>query len=181
MMVNNNVLDIQTHTFSADERIFLDANIWLLVYGPSPASPRRTRIYSAAWSDICNKKCAVHIDMVVLSEFVYQYARMEQGQTGNGNIAFKDFRRSPAFTPVAADITKAVKSILTYCIRLESGFVTLDIDNVLQQIETGTTDFNDQVIESICRKNNLTLITDDSDFPKNSLNILTANNRLLIP
>ena len=106
---------------------------------------------------------------------------MEQGQTGNGNIPFKDYRRSAAFPPVAADITKAVKSILTYCTRLESGFLTLDIDNVLQQLETGTTDFNDQVIENICRENGFTLITHDSDFPTTNLNILTANRQMLVP
>ncbi len=177
--MSRNVQDIETYTFLANERIFLDANIWLLVYGPSPATPRRTRIYSAAWRNMCNMSCAVYIDLIVLSEFVYRYAKLEQVQTGNRNIGFKEFRRTPTFTSVVVDLRQAVNSILAYCTRVESKFLTLDIDSMLQHMETGTTDFNDQVIESICGENNLTLITDDSDFSSTNLNILTANRQLL--
>jgi predicted nuclease of predicted toxin-antitoxin system len=46
--------------------------------------------------------------------------------------------------------------------------------------ESGNADFNDQIIAELCRKKQLTLITDDGDFHGQDIAILTANKRLLV-
>jgi predicted nucleic acid-binding protein len=41
--------------------------------------------------------------------------------------------------------------------------------------EAGKQDFNDLLIGEICRRNKLTLVTDDEDFSSQGIPILTAN------
>jgi len=180
-MASSRIQDIRAHTFLASEKFFLDANVWLSMYGPSPVRRKGSYFYSAAWRDIRSCKCEVLIDMIVLSEFINTYSRIEQKQTGNDKLQFKSFRKSAAFKPIAAEITRTVKRILSACSRVESGFPSLDIDAALKNNEAGTTDFNDEVISNICAQNGVTLITHDADFAGQSINILTANARLLPP
>ena len=63
--------------------------------------------------------------------------------------------------------------------KIESRFNRVKIDDMLNVYGTGETDFNDQVIAWLCKREGLTLITNDSDFKGQEISILTANQRLL--
>ncbi len=80
---------------------------------------------------------------------------------------------------MAQSIATHVKQIMKHSTRIESDFVTLPIDDLLTDYETGNFDFNDQVITEICKSNGFTLITNDSDFKTQEVPILTANSNLL--
>jgi predicted nuclease of predicted toxin-antitoxin system len=55
----------------------------------------------------------------------------------------------------------------------------IDVDALLGRYEVGKADFNDQILAQLCRREELTLITDDGDFRGSGLKIVTANRRLL--
>jgi len=175
----NRINDVRLHSFSNDDRLFLDANIWLSVYGPLTYNRRRTRFYAKALRDIRISGCQVFLDALVLSEFINAFARWEHRQSSPKPPAFKIFRQSSAFKPIAEDIANNVRRIVRQCRRCESNFTGVDIQALLTEFEKGDSDFNDQMISEICKHKGLTLLTDDGDFRGSGLTILTANNRLL--
>jgi predicted nucleic acid-binding protein len=123
-------------------------------------------------------KSRIYIDVLVASEFINTYARLQWRLSAPGE-EFKAFRNSPDFRPVAREIADNVKRVLSHCSRVESGFDALDADDLLDEYAQGGADFNDQVIRNLCRSRSLKLITDDRDFNGQGIAVLTANRRLL--
>jgi predicted nucleic acid-binding protein len=180
-MTTTKIERIQAHVFLRQERFFLDANVWLSVYGPVVRRSTRSAIYSSALASIRNAGCLIFLDVLVVSEFINAFARMEHKQSAFPNLAFKEFRKTTDFKPIAKDIAQNAKRILNQCQRCKTGFTTADIDALMVEFEQGNSDFNDQMIAEICRGEELQLVTDDGDFRSVDLSILTANNSLLTP
>jgi len=175
----NEIKDISLYSFSRDDRLFLDANIWLSVYGPMAYRRRRMLIYANAIRDIRKANSSIFVDVLIISEFINTYARWEYKQSVSILNTFKDFRKSTAFVPIAKDIAVNAKRIIRQCQRCDSNFACIDIEALLVEFEKGDSDFNDQIFSEICKERGLILVTDDEDFTCSGLNILTANPRLL--
>ncbi len=175
----SNIKDIGSYSFSRDDKFFLDANIWLSVYGPMTHNRRRASIYSSAIRDIHSTGCAVYIDVLIISEFINVYARWEHKQSASRNNNFKDFRRSSAFVKIAEDIAVNAKRIIKQCQLCDSNFANIDIEALLTEFGKGDLDFNDKVFSTLCKDRGLILVTDDEDFKGSDLAVLTANDRLL--
>jgi predicted nucleic acid-binding protein len=126
----------------------------------------------------------IFIDVLIVSEFINAYARLKYNILRSKSAApadFKQFRRSAVFKPIAKDIAGDVRQILKHCMRVESGFSTLNIQALITEYEQGDSDFNDQVLADLCRSKGLKLVTDDGDFGAQGLALVTANRRLLSP
>ena len=169
---------VNDYNFTFQDRLFLDTNIWFYLYGPKGSKSHWVQIYSNVFNRILSAKSSIYIDVLVLSEFINTYARTQWRFVARHIESFKAFRNSSHFKPVAQEIGAKVKSILGHCSRIESGFSTLAIDDLITDYAAGNSDFNDQVITEICRSSGLTLITHDRDFKGQGITILTAN-RLL--
>ena len=173
---------IAEHRFQPTDNLLLDANVWLVLYGPQGNhNDYRTKLYSEAFKRILSAGSTIHIDVLVTSEFINSYARFEYKlaiRRGMG-AEFKEFRQSNEFPHVAKRIGADAKRILQYCRCIDSGFSTSDIAALLTDYEAGETDFNDQILARICKSNGLILVTNDSDFKNSGVPILTANKRLL--
>lgn len=180
-MTITKVEPIRAHVFQSQERFFLDANVWLSIYGPVVRRSRRSAVYSSALVSIRSAGCPIFLDVLVISEFINAFARMEHKQSALQNLAFKEFRKATDFKPIAKDIAQNAKRILNQCQRCKTGFTTADIDALMVEFELGDSDFNDQMIAEICREEELQLVTDDGDFKSRGLSIPTANNSLLTP
>lgn len=176
-----NPIDIRHHRFNASDRLLVDANVWMFVHGPLPCPSRLSDAYSKALLQMRASKCQVFIDILILSEFVNRFARIEFDQTSPSikPANFKQYRDSTLFAPVAREIAVNVRKILSAAAPCESGFAALNVNALLNVFEAGKTDFNDQVIGEICKSKSLSLVTNDADFGANDIPILTANNRLL--
>lgn len=171
--------EVRHYNFTPQDRLFLDANIWLYLEGPHKSKSYWRTIYSKVFNQILKANSQIYIDALVVSEYINRYARVKWGVAASQIRSFKDFRNSPDFKPVAKDIAADVKRVLKHCKRVESGFKALDMDDLLNDYATGNFDFNDQVITEICKNNGFTLITNDSDFKTQEIPILTANQSLL--
>ena len=183
-MPERHVHRIDQYHFKKSDKLLLDANVWLFLHSPHyrPSDPR-TRIYSSAWKRILDAHSLIYIDAIVLSEFVntlarYAFHTLPKHQK-EPMANFKSFRKSSKFRPVAKNIAAACQKVLGFCTRIESHFVSLDIDVLLGQYEIGASDLNDLLLANLCKSRNLTLVTDDGDFRRSGLEVLTANNRLL--
>jgi len=179
--MKNKAEDITRYIFQATDILFLDANVWYLVFGPSDPSDWRVSIYSGALAKMQTAQSRIYIDALVLSEFINRYARLKYNLSPlKSTVDFKQFRQSAEFKSVAQDIAADVRRILRYCTRIESGFSTLDINALVDEYEEGNSDFNDQVVAELCKSKSLKLVTHDRDFKDRGLMVVTANRALLI-
>jgi hypothetical protein len=175
------ISDIKKYTFSEQDHLLLDANIWMSIYGPIAKKDWRTSVYSAALKEIRKNNCEIFIDVLILSEFINAFSRIEFKQLNpiNKPKEFKDFRNSSQFKPYAQEISINARKIIKICRRCDSVFEYMDLPSLLAQYEGGESDFNDQILVEICKSKDLTLITHNADFKAEDINILTANKNLL--
>lgn len=173
-----NALEVSHYNFTAKDQLFLDANIWLYLYGPQKPKDPQVATYSNTLKRIIAAKSLIFIDVLIASEFINAYARI-QWKVITPNMPFKRFRDSHNFKPIAEGITDSLKRVMRHCTRIESGFEKLQMDTLFADYSTGNFDFNDQVIVELCKGKGLTLITHDGDFKGQGISVLTANKRLL--
>lgn len=172
-------LSVANYNFTPDDELLLDTNIWLFIYGPQKPGDKRVAAYSQAFAKILAARCRIYIDVLIVSEFINAYARFKWDVLGKPHKDFKKFRKSQDFKPLAQDIAADAKRVLSHCTRIESRFNTLDINGLIAEYAAGDVDFNDQVIGAMCREQRLMLLTHDSDFRSQGIQIVTANKRLL--
>ena len=172
-------MSVNNYNFTSKDKLFLDANIWLFLHGPqqSPVRPR-VKTYSQAFKRILNAKSQIHIDVLIVSEFINSYARI-MWRNSKSNMDFKSYRNSVQFKRIAQNIAADVKIVLQHCSPIESGFAKLEMNDLLDDYAVGGFDLNDQVIAQLCKDKGLTLMTNDGDFKGQDVTILTANRRLL--
>ena len=177
----SDVVHLRDYRFTADDELFLDANVWLLIHGPQrPSGRARQDNYSTAFRRILEAGSRIYIDAIVLSEIINRWARFHYQESDSASImSFKAFRNSDAFKSIAPDIASDTRRILNQCSRMESHFAALDMDALTSEYEAGGVDFNDQVIREVCKRSGLKLVTDDGDFAAQGITVLTANRRLL--
>ena len=173
------VTRVNNYEFTSNDRLFLDTNIWLYIYGPQKPNDNPGAIYSQAFRRILAEQSCIYIDVLVVSEFINTYARQKWKLVRPEIERFKDFRNGLDFKSVARDIADNVKRMVNHCLRIEDDFVALEIDSLLDAYAAGVSDFNDQMIAELCKRKGLTLITHDRDFKGQRIPMLTANQHLL--
>lgn len=178
------VSSIETYTFSATDKLFLDANVCLMLEPPGfrPAGPEHA-VYTAAFKRMLQAKSKLFVDVVVLSEVVNRWLRYAWDAVDPPPHAaypnFKAFRLGLHGSRPAKDVGAACRRLLRNARVADTGFHSRPVDDVLADVETATRDFNDAVIAQTCVLRGFTLITHDADFRGARATILTANRRLL--
>lgn len=173
--MKNYIGDIHTYAFSEKDKLLIDTNVWLHIYADKTNPSPTTKVYSQAFDAILQANSPIFIDVIIFSEFISNYARLRNLKGGKN---FKKFRDSKAYP--LAEIAQIAANILQHCQRIQNSFETIKLENLLNSFIQAKVDFNDQLIIEICKANQLTLITDDSDFKNADCSILTANQNLLM-
>jgi predicted nucleic acid-binding protein len=178
--MKNKARDARSHKFAATDKILPDANIWLYLYGPA-ANPAawQVRTYSGVFAGILTAKSQLYIDVLVLSEFVNRFVRLEWKRLAPGIADFKVFRQTRDYPPVALFVQSQVAQILTVCKPVNHYFAEWNLTTLLNEFSTGATDLNDQLLVESCRKHDLAILTNDKDFTDGGINVLTAHTTLL--
>jgi predicted nucleic acid-binding protein len=178
-----NTLDIRTYHFSEAEGLVFDTNIWILLYGPGDPTDPRVTVYSESFLQILNASCQIHLDILVLGEFINRLARLEHELLKDHDASvpevFKKFRDTPRFVPIATSICVAAKKVLNHCCRVDSRFPEIAIEPLLEEFAKGSRDLNDQVLAELCKSQGYKLVTDDGDFTFPEVTVITANRKLL--
>lgn len=184
-MTRNRALDASTYSFTADEPVLLDTNIWLSLYSPPSSSTRkRAARYSSVFQRLIAAKATPVVDAVILSEFINRYVRIEfdaakRSVTGTPTD-FKQYRMTPAGLSALQAAVVEAKRILAASSHQDTPFSRISISDVLSETEAGTLDFNDGVLVESCRLNGWKLLTDDGDMQLGGVEVLTANSALLL-
>lgn len=179
--MSSEAFHIRDYHFSSSDALLVDANVWLYLYGPQEPEDWRAKVYSQALKWILKARSRMFVDVLVLSEFVNRYSRLEFGiwTRSSGIYEFKQYRKHPDFGPVAAAIAAALRSIIKQARPIDTGIESMDMNSFLNDYEAKRPDFNDQIIVELCRRNGLKLLTHDGDFKDSGIPVITANKRLL--
>jgi len=178
--MKNKAVDARTYTFSKSDAILADTNILLYLHGPAATSSGTfVPVYSGVYSRLTASGAQLYLDVLVLSEFINRYARLEMRRLQPGQYDFKAFRKSADYPAVARSIEAQVKIIMMDCRPLNHPFSEWKHAELLNDFGSGYTDWNDQLLVENCRKHNLALLTNDGDFTDGGISVLTANARLL--
>ena len=177
--MKNKAFDARSHPFSDSDAIMVDANIWLYLNGPASVSQTWASIYSGVCGRILSAGSSLFMDVLVLSEFINRFARLEMWRLQPHHRDFKAFRGSTDFPPVARSIESQVNQILMVCRPVDHPFSEWNLPDLLNDFGSGTVDWNDQLIAENCRKHGLALLTNDGDFTEGGISVFTANSKLL--
>lgn len=162
--------------------LFFDANVLIYLFAPAHTQSNKATIqaYNQFYAD-CFKDWILHVDVLVISEFVNTFLRIEyKNHLYNVNLTeqalpFKQFRNSPAGQGISSDIELIVKGkILSKFQLVGKPFSNAD----MAQISLAKTDFNDALIAQTCQLYGCVLVTHDADFVAAQVDILTANRKI---
>jgi predicted nucleic acid-binding protein len=159
--------------------IVFDTNIWIYLYGPyAHSSNPLTRAYSGIYSKLISLGNRIIIENSIISEFVNRYVRIIY-DSRRDEMVYKDFRRSDEYQSAASEASDAILNIIDDCEVefLEDGI--LNFEEVFTQFQDGKLDYNDIVLSSLCQMKGYYLLTHDSDFSAEPINVISANTKLL--
>lgn len=181
--MSGTVIDASRHTFSEKDRILVDANVWFYLFGPSAPRSPAVRAYSAVFTNMQKGKANLYLDVLVLSEFVNRYARVEHEIQKNAGAAvshdFKTFRDSQDFVPIAQAVQTSVMKIGKYAQLVDHPLTACNLPAVLAEFANGKRDINDELLAQCCKNYQLALLTNDGDLVHAGITIFTTNPQLL--
>ena len=179
--MKNKAYNLSSYAFSSGEQILIDTNVWLYLF-PAPGNPpyNFARQYSNAFANLVSAKAQPVLDPIVLSEYLNRYIRIEwAGNYKSKYPKFKNFRNSLDFPAVVTSAQIFAKKIVSFCKVHSIPANEMDLNKALADFSSGNVDFNDALLVDICKKRNLKLMTNDGDFQKGGIDVLTTNPRLL--
>ena len=152
-MTKNKARDARTYTFQKDEKILIDANIWLFLHPPAGGQGSGWSYeYTGVFKNLLQAKAQPVTDALVISEYLNRYFRLEyEGGWKSTYRSFKQFRDSPDFSGLAEDAVAEVRQILKFASVQDTPLRQLAIDEILAETEAGALDFNDAVLVESCR------------------------------
>lgn len=179
--MKNKAYDISSYQFTASEEILIDTNIWLYLF-PAPTGKvnRLASTYSQAFKALNHAGAKPVIDPIIMSEYLNRYCRLEWQVRFQRHFSdYKKFRTSVDFIPLAQDAVKFANTIMRICKMNDVHINSKEMKQALIEFQTGSIDFNDALLISLCKKNQYKLMTNDSDFNSGGIDILTSNPKLL--
>jgi predicted nucleic acid-binding protein len=182
-MTPNKAIHALARPYTGADRIVFDANILVSLFsGLEPPGSVIVANYSAALKQIRTAGATILLDVLVLSEFVNVCARKEFDLAFPAGVArptFKKFRDSPDFVPIAQAISRAADQIASLAIAVDHAFSKWPLKDLLNDYATGQHDVNDQCLVQLCRQEKAFLLTNDRDFVRGGIALLTTNPTLL--
>jgi len=183
--MGNSIKYIGKHKINSLNYYFFDTNIWIFLFHPLGSYKSfQTKQYAKLLKDLLTNQCKIIISSIILSEFFntvlrYEFNILRDKHPSTYKNFKKDFKGTKRYNSIINSLMKIVKSqILSIAKPIGDDFDKINIDDILKSLLK--MDFNDNCIVELCTKNNIVLVTDDSDFKFSSkgIQIITANNKL---
>jgi predicted nucleic acid-binding protein len=181
--MKNRVINALQYRFSVADRVVFDANVLVSLFsGLEPPDSTPVKKYSRVLKDIKQAGARMLLDVLVMSEFINVCVRKHYNlATAQGGAwdSLKKFRQSAQFPPIASDIARMAGQVVTLCTPLDHPFSQWTLVNLLNEYSAGQSDFNDQLIVELCKKEHALLLTNDTDFTQGGITVLTTHPKLL--
>ena len=162
-------------------RYLFDTNVWLAIQGPYiRPHDRRTSSYSALMKKVIEDGGCLIADPIVIMEFVNAFLKIEfnliKGENGIPD-KFKAFRQTQEYRDLASGVSDDLFHLLQDCEVIGMDFSKERYDEICKELSGGSLDFNDGLIAETCKREDLTLVTDDYDYANCDISIISANRR----
>jgi len=175
------IIDIQKFQPKYNDILFFDNNVWMFLFCPLASyEKKKQRAYAELLNNAVQRKAAIFINALVVSEFCNQWLRIEfkswSKKFSDTKEYKKDFIHTPEFKNAVLDVKDALIKIFRITERGSDNFNAIDLQNLLQ--EFGVSDFNDSYYIELAHLNKWKIVTDDADFFINynyNIEIITAN------
>jgi predicted nucleic acid-binding protein len=163
--------------------LFFDANVLLYLFGTvgTPSNQWAVNSYSAIFSNCLKMQIILCVDVLVLSEFINRFLRIEYenhlktNKLDRNHFNFKSFRSTTEGTQVSQDVEMVIKGKILKRFKMVG---KLFDESDISSISFANTDFNDELIVKTCKQHQCVLVTNDADFSGVDIDILTANNKI---
>ena len=180
-MTKSNIHNASTYSFSSNDQILLDANIWLYLFSP-PCNPqgREARQYGHVFKKMQAAKAIIVTDQFLISEYLNRYVRIEFGAVkAQYNNSYKLFRKSSSFPLVATAASSFAKKIISLSVHHGNIIDLAMITNAVNDFQKAKIDFNDSFFVQLCQRNHYKLLTNDVDFYNSPIEIITCHPKML--
>lgn len=168
---------LQDYNQLSNRIIFFDANVLIYLFWPT-GEHYYEQNYARVFNNLLKQKNELYIDFLIISEIINRVLRIEHKKY-NHTQNFKEFRNSEDGKETLNDIFLIVKNNILNCFKvIGKSFDKKDIDNFLILNEL---DFIDKATVTLCKENNMVLLTNDRDFKNSGIDILTGNPYILNP
>lgn len=179
------IINISKYTIKDEDKFIFDTNV--LVHLNSLLEEKEWYIepYSEFFNQMLENGVYPKILLLNLGETHNLYLSKVYNNKSNNyrrSNTKKDFRKSEEGKAHIKHVNAYIESILPITEKINDNFERMDIEKLLNITETF--DFNDNCIAEIAQRNNLIIVTHDSDFSEYSskdIKVLTCNPRLLNP
>ncbi len=157
--------------------VFFDANSLIYIFWPTSPDSQAATDYGSMMATLIKNGATLVVNETVISEIINRVMRLEFNKSNMPKDQFKEYRDSPDGQSVQEDIYEIIKNRILSKFQITNELFSKD---ELGAILTVTTlDFNDKLIELLCKKKGMILLTHDHDFSSSDVDILSANSKLL--
>lgn len=161
-----------------NRKVFFDANVLIYIFWPSGAY-HWERYYSSAFGRLLRQNNELVVDFIVISEIINRAHRLEfkKHMATNGlsenTFNYKQYRNSVDGQSALSDIYLIIETnILSKFTVVGKGFTKAEIQSFLN---VEPIDFADKAIVLTCQENACILLTNDADYCKADIDLLSSN------
>ena len=152
---------------------FFDANSLIYIFWPTSPDSQEAVDYGSILATLIKNDATLAINEIVISEIVNRVLRLEFNKTNMPKDRFKEFRDSAEGQSVQEDVYAIIKDRILNRFQIISEIYSKD--EVSSLLRISKLDFNDKVIELLCTKKSMILLTHDYDFSSSKVDILSSN------
>lgn len=156
-----------------DRTFFFDANSLIYIFWPTSPDSQAATDYGSILATLIKNNAILAVNEIVISEIINRILRIEFNKTKLPKDKFKEYRDSTEGQSVQQDIYKIIRNKILNRFQIVNEL--LSKDDVATLLDVSTLDFNDKIIELLCKKKNMILLTHDYDFSSSSVDILSSN------
>jgi len=161
-----------------DRTFFFDANSLIYIFWSTSPDSQEAVDYGSIYATLVRNNATLAINEIVISEIINRVLRIEFGKTGMTKDKFKEFRDSEEGQSVQEDIYAIIKNKILDKFQIISD--NCSKEEVSSFLSISKLDFNDKVIELLCKKKNMILLTHDHDFSSSDVDILSSNKKFSV-
>lgn len=161
-----------------DRTFFFDANSLIYIFWPTSPDSQEATDYGSILAVLIKNNATLVINEIVISEIINRILRIEFNKTSMPKDKFKEFRDSSKGQAVQEDIYTIIKNRILNRFQVTSNI--LSKKEVESFLSVSDLDFNDKIIELLCKKKSMILLTHDADFSSSDVDILSANKKLTV-
>lgn len=156
--------------------VLFDANSLLYIFWPTTPDSQESIDYGSILASLMKNNVNLVVNEVVLSEIINRVLRIEFKKRDLPPDNFKSFRDSDDGKAVQEDIHEIIRNRILKQFKVVSEPISQE--DLVSILLVNSLDFNDKLIELLCRKKDMLLLTHDFDFVSSDIDILSANRRL---